>query len=102
MWSSYGFPSFIQAEYKVGGYSFRLKNSYTAYMSQTIRYLNSQVKQDLQRKMVFVGGPRQVGKATLAKHLLENQQGYMNWDIAQDRERILKHELPPTSMWVFD
>ncbi len=66
------------------------------------RYLTNQVKTDLLKKMVFVGGPRQVGKTTLAKQLLKNGQGYLNWDIPEDRERILKHELPNSPLWVFD
>ena len=32
------------------------------------RYLESAVSDDLWRKMVFIGGPRQSGKTTLAKH----------------------------------
>jgi len=31
------------------------------------RYLQSAVEHDLSRKMVFVGGPRQVGKTQLGK-----------------------------------
>ena len=31
--------------------------------------------------MVFVAGPRQVGKTTMSKQLLLTPQGYMNWDI---------------------
>lgn len=34
------------------------------------RYLSSQIAKDLKQKMVFVGGPRQVGKTTLAKQFL--------------------------------
>lgn len=69
-----------------------------------VRYLVPQVERDLARKMVFLGGPRQVGKTTLARGLLHPSQeaGYLNWDIAEDRERILQRELPSTSMWVFD
>ena len=66
------------------------------------RYLTKQIKHDLPRKMVFVGGPRQVGKTTLAKNFLENSKGYLNWDVPEHRERILKRELPVTSPWVFD
>lgn len=67
------------------------------------RYLADQVRADLARKMVFVGGPRQVGKTTLAKNLLaDNPNGYLNWDIAKDREAILRHELPASPIWVFD
>jgi len=35
-------------------------------MAERKRYLQSQILKDLQRKMVFVAGPRQVGKTTLA------------------------------------
>ncbi len=57
------------------------------------RYLVPQVKEDLLRKMVFIGGPRQVGKTTLAKTLLKEKRGYLNWDVADQREHILKREL---------
>jgi hypothetical protein len=66
------------------------------------RYLISQIREDLTRKMVFVGGPRQVGKTTLAKKLLIDDQGYLNWDIQEHRERILRHEFYPSKLWVFD
>lgn len=69
------------------------------------RYLTSQVRKDLLRKMVFVGGPRQVGKTTLAKSLLpdhSNNEGYLSWDIDEQRERILKKEFYTTPLWVFD
>ncbi len=66
------------------------------------RYLIPQVKKDLLRKMVFIGGPRQVGKTTLAKSLLFDEKGYLNWDVPEQRERILKRELPVTRLWVFD
>ncbi len=44
-------------------------------------------------KMVFIGGPRQVGKTTLAKHLLmeTGKMGrYLNWDYAPDQLDILE------------
>ena len=66
------------------------------------RYLRPQVARDLQRKMVFVAGPRQVGKTTMALSLPEAAGGYLNWDVAEDRERILKGELPVNPIWVFD
>ncbi len=72
-------------------------------MKNNIRYLTPQIIKDLARKMVFVAGPRQVGKTTLAKQLLPlSQLGYLNWDIASQRELILKHELPDSPLWVFD
>ncbi len=52
--------------------------------------------------MVFVAGPRQVGKTTLALGLPGARAGYLNWDVGADRERILRNELPPGRMWVFD
>lgn len=66
------------------------------------RYLTEQIKRDLSRKMVFVGGPRQVGKTTLAKNFLKDKKGYLNWDVPEHREHILKKELPVTSLWIFD
>ncbi len=52
--------------------------------------------------MVFVAGPRQVGKTTLARSLPGAEAGYLNWDIAEDRERILRRQLPAAGLWVFD
>lgn len=66
------------------------------------RYLYPQIQRDLTKKMVFVGGPRQVGKTTLAKKFLHESKGYLNWDVPEHREHILKRELPATSLWVFD
>jgi hypothetical protein len=67
------------------------------------RYLSAAVRHDLARKkMVFVAGPRQVGKTTLALSLPGARAGYLNWDVAEHRERILTRELPPGKLWVFD
>jgi predicted AAA+ superfamily ATPase len=52
--------------------------------------------------MVFVAGPRQVGKTTMARSLPDAREGYLSWDIAGDRERILKGQLPGAPLWVFD
>jgi uncharacterized protein len=71
-------------------------------MPAQARYLASQVQADLVRKMVFVAGPRQVGKTTLALGLAGGRAGYLNWDVAEHRERILKGELPPGKLWIFD
>jgi predicted AAA+ superfamily ATPase len=67
-----------------------------------LRYLAPQVRKDLRKKMVFVGGARQVGKTTLARSLLRGDRGYLNWDVPEHRERILRNELPNARMWVFD
>jgi hypothetical protein len=71
-------------------------------MRRFTRYLVPQVRRDLARKMVFVAGPRQVGKTTLARGLPGARPGYLSWDVPADRERILRGELPPVKLWVFD
>ena len=51
------------------------------------RYLDNLVATDLQRKMVMLTGPRQVGKTTLCRQLMERfpSAQYLNWDVATDR-----------------
>lgn len=71
-------------------------------MAALPRYLLPQVRSDLARKMVFVAGPRQVGKTTLARRVARGAAGYLNWDVAADRERILSGELPVARLWIFD
>jgi hypothetical protein len=66
------------------------------------RYLKPQIEADLRRKSVFVAGPRQVGKTTLALSLPGAKAGYLNWDVSLHRERILRRELPVNDLWVFD
>ncbi len=65
------------------------------------RYIAAQVKEDLQKKMVFIGGPRQVGKTTLSKSL-QKSFTYLNWDEASHREAILKNKLPPSGLIILD
>ena len=60
------------------------------------------INKDLNQKMVFVSGPRQCGKTTLAKKILESTEStevraYMNWDFGGDRENILKEQFPAGS-----
>ncbi len=54
------------------------------------RYLEPAVREDLAGKMVFVAGPRQVGKATLAQRVLAGAGSgvYLNWDNREDRREI--------------
>jgi uncharacterized protein len=66
------------------------------------RYLQAQVLQDLQHKMVFIGGPRQVGKTSMARRLLPAPQYELNFDVAPQREAILRRQLPPGDFWFFD
>jgi len=51
------------------------------------RYLDDLVATDLQRKMVLLTGPRQVGKTTLCRQMMERfpSSQYLNWDVAADR-----------------
>lgn len=59
------------------------------------RAIRGTVVEDLRRKMVFVSGPRQVGKTTLARQVLSITGGaYLNHDNGQDRRRILRAEWP--------
>lgn len=66
------------------------------------RYLYQQAEEDLARKMVFVAGPRQVGKTTFGLSLPKASEGYLNWDVPEHRERILRRELPVGKLWFFD
>jgi len=71
------------------------------------RYLTSLTLEELPEKMVFLGGPRQVGKTTFSLSLLgaadRHHPAYLNWDAPRDREKILKAELPPQQkLIVFD
>ena len=66
------------------------------------RYLQAQVELDLARKMVFVGGPRQVGKTWLGRVVIGDELAYLSYDFAPHRAAILKRELPPTGVWFFD
>ena len=72
------------------------------------RILLEPIHQDLQDKMVFLGGPRQCGKTTLARQLIaqnwkNEQERYLNWDFEPDRIQILKGNLPQNSgLIVFD
>ncbi|MCB1119038.1 MAG: ATP-binding protein [Chlamydiia bacterium] len=56
------------------------------------RYLTEAVLEDLEHKMVFLSGPRQVGKTTLSRELIGEHYphaAYCNWDFKDDRKKIL-------------
>ena len=58
-----------------------------------MRYISPFILEDLKKKMVFIGGPRQVGKTTLAKWIQNNHfpsGRYFNWDYDEDRTGILQ------------
>jgi len=71
-----------------------------------LRYLTPYLLEDLQRKMVWIGGPRQVGKTTLIRELAENnysQFEYLNWDSDIDKQIILKqHWQTSSELIMFD
>lgn len=58
------------------------------------------IKADLKDKMVLLGGPRQVGKTTLAVQYLPSQSkedpAYFTWDQKKDRQVIRDEKLPTT------
>lgn len=68
------------------------------------RYIKGSVEEDLKSKMVFVGGPRQVGKTTFALSFLpepsEKHPAYLNWDDVSVRPAILKGELPAKQKFI--
>ncbi len=91
------------------------------------RYLNDVIQRDLTKKMVFVVGPRQVGKTTLSQMLLDKSGAlgttggqYLNYDVSADRGVITSgtwrqdvpllvldeiHKMPSWKQWlkgVFD
>jgi len=63
------------------------------------RYLTENIKEDLKEKMVFLSGPRQVGKTTTARELVSRDfnSSYYIWDKISDRRIALKGEWPPDS-----
>jgi len=66
---------------------------------QRQRYLESAIHEDLAQKMVFLAGPRQIGKTTLAKMIggMYRQPVCLNWDNRAHRKAILQQQWKPTS-----
>jgi len=57
------------------------------------RYLVDDILPDLDEKLVFIGGARQVGKTSMAQYIAENHyksSDYLNWDVREDRRNILQ------------
>ena len=71
----------------------------------TKRYLQQNIINDLNNKMVFIGGPRQVGKTTLAFLIgkKEKDYDYLNWDDQGDKKRIIASKFDAhASLLIFD
>ena len=69
------------------------------------RYLEPAIEGDVKDKMVFLGGPRQVGKTTLAQAIAARFKAstYLNWDSRSHRRAILNAQWSPDAeMLVFD
>ena len=64
------------------------------------RYLASYIQNDLAERMVFLGGPRQVGKTVLSQTLIPNYKdmhpAYLNWDFLEHQRKIKNREWPIT------
>ena len=63
------------------------------------RALTPLINADLSRKMVFLSGPRQAGKTTLARTLAQNRADaqVLNWDIVADRRVLLDQSWAPAA-----
>jgi predicted AAA+ superfamily ATPase len=72
-----------------------------------MRYLSKFIEKDLLKKMVFIGGPRQVGKTTLAKSLMSHPNfspaTYLNFDNPDHRLVIGRRTWPKNQrLIIFD
>ncbi|HNL75130.1 MAG TPA: ATP-binding protein [Leptospiraceae bacterium] len=75
-----------------------LQYEYFNIHMKLLRYLIPHMQESLNKKMVFLGGPRQVGKTTLSLQFLKSPSienpAYLNWDRNTDRIQILKDQFP--------
>jgi predicted AAA+ superfamily ATPase len=69
------------------------------------RLIEPLIERDLARKMVFLSGPRQAGKTTLAQAIAGRRPGaqILNWDVLADRRVMLAQSWAPDApLLVFD
>lgn len=73
---------------------FFLRGAILKLKSLPTRIYAASIGKDLEKKMVFIGGPRQVGKTTLSvsfiKKFHDNHPAYLNWDHELSRKLIQK------------
>ncbi|MBI4599595.1 ATP-binding protein [Candidatus Uhrbacteria bacterium] len=71
------------------------------------RYITKHIQDDLKKKMIFIGGPRQVGKTTLAQSIghsaYSGKTMYLNWDYPDHQKIIIKRQFNPSdTLLIFD
>ncbi len=70
------------------------------------RYIQALIQDYLKKRMIFVGGPRQVGKTTLCVSFLKPQHldnpNYLNWDDLGSKKILRNGELPSAKLIVID
>lgn len=75
-------------------------------MSDTKRYLFELIEEYLDSRMVFIGGPRQVGKTTVGLSFLKppsvSNPAYLNWDDLNSKALLKKGELPADKIILLD
>lgn len=75
-------------------------------MQNVKRYIQPLIKEFLEEKIVFLGGPRQVGKTTACLNFLDpnhrTNPNYLNWDDLKSKEIIKKGLLPPHGTIILD
>lgn len=84
---------------------FSISSEKEGYSKNMKRYIYQLVKEDLGGKMVFIGGPRQVGKTHFSKAFAQQEYpkfNYMNWDDDTDRMAILTQKIPKADLLILD
>ena len=67
-----------------------------------LREFSDSIKKDLEKKIVILSGPRQVGKTTISKSLFSNHQ-YLNFDTAEHQKILLNKSWDRTQdLIIFD
>ncbi|MBI5244626.1 MAG: ATP-binding protein [Elusimicrobia bacterium] len=67
------------------------------------RYISTDTLEDLSKKMVFVAGPRQIGKTTLARDIIGGhfkETAYFNWDDRQHRRQLMSAKWPAAAQLI--